>query len=259
MKRVISAAVGIPLVVLAVFLSPPPLYRGLAAVLAALALTEYLRLCGIAGPLGWAATAGGAAAAAAAGTAEGGLLAGGALLLLLALSTLKVGDPARRFRETGEAVLGMVYIAYAFAVIVLLRQLPHGAAWTMVFLAVIWAGDTAAYYGGTMTGRRRLAPLLSPNKTWEGAAWGLAGSAVAGGILTVLLVREAALTDGLFVGFAVGISGQVGDLVQSLWKRAKGVKDSGHLIPGHGGLLDRIDSLLLGIPVGYNLLNHWMY
>jgi phosphatidate cytidylyltransferase len=98
---------------------------------------------------------------------------------------------------------------------------------------------------------------LSPNKTWAGAVGGLAGS-LAGGLLSLPL-----FADEVSVGFiaatslAVGLSGQLGDLFESLWKRAKGVKDSGNLIPGHGGILDRIDSLLIGIPVGYHIVRSW--
>jgi len=121
-------------------------------------------------------------------------------------------------------------------------------------LLVLWAGDTGAYYGGRRFGRRKLAPLLSPKKTLEGALFGLAGSLVVGMTAAMFLLEGVTVFQALAVSLVVALCGQAGDLVVSLWKRAKGVKDSGRLIPGHGGLLDRIDSLLLGLPAGYILI-----
>jgi phosphatidate cytidylyltransferase len=136
-------------------------------------------------------------------------------------------------------------------------ETAHGSAWLFLVLGATWAGDSAAFFVGSRFGRRRLCPGLSPNKTWAGAFGGLAGS-LAGGLLSLpLFAGEASLPFVALTSLAVGLTGQLGDLFESLWKRAKGVKDSGNLIPGHGGILDRIDSLLIGIPVCYHVVHTW--
>lgn len=129
---------------------------------------------------------------------------------------------------------------------------PRGLAWTLVVVLAIWVGDSTAYLGGRSFGRRKLAPALSPGKTVEG---GIAG------LLAAMLVVAAAFPLvglgnswlGLATGAALGLAGQVGDLAESFLKRQAGVKDTGDLIPGHGGVLDRIDALLFAFPVGLAL------
>lgn len=125
----------------------------------------------------------------------------------------------------------------------------------VIFLLVaVYVGDIAAYYGGRAFGRRRLAPVISPNKTWEGAVSGLLGS-IGGALLAPLwFARALPLGDAALLGAALGAIGIVGDLAESLLKRAAGVKDSGSLLPGHGGVLDRTDSLLFAAPALY-----WYY
>lgn len=258
MKREASALVAIPLVVAAVFLPDRELFRWIVTALSLLALWEYAALCRLTGLLSAAVLAGGVISLSAA-YGEGGLsFPGAALLIVLVASLWKVKDPAESFRRSGEAVLGTVYISFAFTSLLLLRDLPGGSAWIMVLLIILWAGDSAAYYGGSRFGRRKLAPLISPKKTWEGAIAGLLGSLVAGTVTALLLLDDLPLGRVAVLTLAVAASGQVGDLLESLWKRAKGVKDSGRIIPGHGGLLDRIDSLLLGAPVGYQLIKAWV-
>ena len=180
------------------------------------------------------------------------------MLVLALLSLWRVNDPARRFRGLAEGVLGLCYIGYAMGCLWLLRmETAHGAAWLFLVLGATWAGDSAAFFVGSRFGRRRFCPDLSPNKTWAGAVGGLAGS-LAGGLLSLpLFAGEVSAGFIAATSLAVGLSGQLGDLFESLWKRAKGVKDSGNLIPGHGGILDRIDSLLIGIPIGYHIVRTW--
>ncbi len=248
--RILAALVGMPLVLAAVFAAPPALFGALVLLAALLALHEYLRLCAVEAPL--AATAllalAGLLAAVRANVVPGAVAA--ALPALALVSLWRVGDPARRFRELGESVLGLGYIGYAMGCLWLLREsTANGPAWVLLVLAATWAGDSAAYFVGTRFGRRKLAPTLSPHKTWAGAVGGLAGSLGGGCAALPLLGGAPALLPVVAASLAVGVAGQLGDLFESLWKRAKGVKDSGTLIPGHGGLLDRIDSLLLAIPV----------
>ena len=131
--------------------------------------------------------------------------------------------------------------------------LDSGAAWVYAVVAVTWASDTGAYFAGRAFGRRKMSPLLSPKKTWEGLAGGVL-AAVAAGVLIVLLVGlPIGLAGGIIIGVLGALGGTFGDLAESLLKRQAGIKDSGKLIPGHGGLLDRIDSLLFTGPLIYYL------
>ena len=256
--RIIAALVGIPPVLAAVFLAGPVSFGAIVLALALLALHEYLRLCAVEPPLA-AAVLVAAVPVLVAVPAGGAPGVGAAALLALALGSLwRVTDPARRFRGLAEGVLGLCYIGYAMGCLWLLRmETAHGSAWLFLVLGATWAGDSAAFFVGSRFGRRRLCPGLSPNKTWAGAFGGLAGS-LAGGLLSLpLFAGEASLPFVALTSLAVGLTGQLGDLFESLWKRAKGVKDSGNLIPGHGGILDRIDSLLIGIPVCYHVVHTW--
>jgi phosphatidate cytidylyltransferase len=142
--------------------------------------------------------------------------------------------------------------ALAQAVTIGSPSAARGLAWVLIVIFVTWVNDSAAYLIGRAIGRHPLAPIVSPRKTTEGSVAGLLGSALIGsiGFATFGLGNWwiGALTGGL-----IGIAGQIGDLAESYLKRAAGVKDSGNLIPGHGGLLDRIDGLLFAFPAGYVL------
>jgi phosphatidate cytidylyltransferase len=124
-----------------------------------------------------------------------------------------------------------------------------GLYWTLFLLAVIWSGDTAALLVGKTLGRSRFFPSLSPKKTNEGAVAGLAAGIIVGFILQRFFLTELPLKHVLILALLLGIAGQLGDLAESMLKRAAAVKDSSNLIPGHGGILDRLDSLLFAIPV----------
>lgn len=129
---------------------------------------------------------------------------------------------------------------------------PLGLAWILTVVLAIWIGDSAAYLGGRAFGRRRMAPELSPNKTWEGAAIGFGGSTLTS-IATFTVVGLGPWWVGALVGAALGFAGQLGDLCESFLKRQAGAKDSGNLLPGHGGILDRIDALFFALPLAYFL------
>lgn len=128
---------------------------------------------------------------------------------------------------------------------------PRGLAWTALVVFTIWVGDSAAYLGGRSLGRHPLAPRISPKKTVEGSVAGLLGSALTAWLCATVFGLNLPIAVALGFGLLIGISGQLGDLVESLIKRRAGVKDSGNLIPGHGGILDRIDALLLAFPVAW--------
>lgn len=150
-------------------------------------------------------------------------------------------------------IQGVCYIALPLALLILLRSAPGGTAWIFLLCAVIFAGDTAALYVGTLWGRHKLCPAISPGKTVEGALGGLAANLAVGMAAKALFLPEVGWAAALAFAAAVGLAGQVGDLFESELKRASNVKDSGGLLPGHGGVLDRIDALLFAAPVAFVL------
>ncbi len=155
------------------------------------------------------------------------------------------------FEELIYTVFILVYVVLFMEFLPLIRRGPNGVLWLILFLAVNWAGDSAAYFVGRRYGRRKLYPLVSPGKTIEGAAGGLAGSILAALLFKWVAFRELSSFGAIFTGFAVGMFAQIGDLCESLFKRAYGIKDSGRILPGHGGMLDRFDGILFSLPVMY--------
>ena len=141
-------------------------------------------------------------------------------------------------------LLGCFYLGFLLPHWVLLLRLPHGRKWVFFILLVIMVGDSAAYFVGRRFGKRKLAPEISPGKTVEGALGYVAGSIAAGGIGGMFLLPESHAFEAIAVALCLSILGQLGDLFESWIKRAFAVKDSGSLLPGHGGLLDRLDSLI---------------
>lgn len=146
-------------------------------------------------------------------------------------------------------LLGSQWIGSAFCLVAILSYLaPTRFPWLMLsILAPIWAGDSAAYFVGRKYGRHKMAPNLSPNKSWEGAIANFCCAAAFGGLIGQMAILPIGV--GIGLGAIAGSIGQLGDLFESAWKRHFNVKDSGALLPGHGGILDRVDSLLFTIPV----------
>jgi len=148
-------------------------------------------------------------------------------------------------------VLGSVYIPLFLAYLILLRNVSLGSSWIFFLLAVIFAGDTGAYYVGSYFGRHKLCPAVSPKKTVEGALGGLAANLLIGALFKNYLMPNQSWWIVSLLFITMGVAGQVGDLFESQFKRVGGIKDSGTLLPGHGGILDRIDALLFAAPVVY--------
>jgi phosphatidate cytidylyltransferase len=149
---------------------------------------------------------------------------------------------------------GAFYMGWTLSLFLVLREETKGFEWVLVVLLGTFATDTGAFFTGRVLGRRPLAPRISPGKTWEGAIGGFlfgAGTVLA---LTTWLELPISTWEGAALGALVGVSAQAGDLVESMIKRASGVKDSGRLIPGHGGTLDRLDSVVFVIVVVYHFL-----
>ena len=149
-----------------------------------------------------------------------------------------------------DCAMGSAYLAVGLGALFLLRLLPEDAAYlTLSLLFIIWACDTGAYFSGKFFGGKKLCPSISPGKTWAGLFGG-----VGAGIAVALLCHfvfgiYSGIFGTIFIGLLISVAGQAGDLVVSKYKRYVGVKDTGTLIPGHGGILDRVDSLLLAAPV----------
>ena len=151
--------------------------------------------------------------------------------------------------ELSHKTTGLVYLAVPLSFLPLIPVLPHGQWWLMFLLVVVWANDTCAYFTGKYLGKHKLSPEISPKKTLEGAAGGILGGAIAAVLFGyfAMLGHEAWM---IFVlSIVIGIIAMIGDLAESFYKRSAGVKDSGTIFPGHGGVLDRIDSLIFVIPL----------
>lgn len=179
------------------------------------------------------------------------------LLFLVAIAAWYVATPCAGIGDVAVSVFGPIYTSFAFSAIVLVRVSDkgvHGALLTLGVMLSLWANDAVAYIVGSRIGSHKLAPRISPNKSWEGFWAGLVGSVAVWVVLALAGVANIGVPLAAVIGLVVGIVGVVGDLFESRIKRGVGVKDSGNLIPGHGGLLDRSDSLLFGSIAAYILL-----
>lgn len=218
----------------------------------ALALFEACRMLAVPGRVS-AVAIGGLAALAAVAVAEGrepliGVLAGAAVALVIAAAA---EPPRTRLRAVSGALLALVWIGLGVAHAILLRELDHGGALLLDVLLAVFVGDTAAHLFGSLYGRTRLAPTISPNKTVEGLVAGVvcgtaAVCAVAAGFQDWLPLGDAAL-----IGLVAALAGPVGDLFESMVKREAQVKDSGSLLGPHGGVLDRVDAALFAVVAAY--------
>jgi phosphatidate cytidylyltransferase len=275
--RIATAAVLIPIVVAIVWWAPPVLLAALAALIAILALLEFFDLgdrIGLRAFKKWSyfCTALIFYAQYSAGflikhsfsegisivrDAAGGALSIEAALLIFIFGCVSIGLSTRRpLHEVLPAIAisaaGILFIALPFSYIVRLNETEQVGRQLVLFtLVLVWAGDMLAYFVGKGLGRLPMAPALSPKKTWEGAI----GNVIASMLMGVLFARwmQMDVTIPLVIAGVANIAGQAGDLIESAYKRGAAVKDSGALLPGHGGMLDRIDSLILAAPVVWTL------
>lgn len=158
------------------------------------------------------------------------------------------------FESWAEFFMGAAYVGTCAAHFWFLRTLPMGKEWVVFLLVVVWSGDAGAYYVGRGIGRHKLCPRISGGKTVEGAVGGLAANCVAASILGFLVFRHIDFLLLLLLAVTLGIIGQLGDLTESIMKRSFKVKDSGALLPGHGGIFDRVDAVLMATPAMYWIL-----
>jgi phosphatidate cytidylyltransferase len=285
-KRIATAVVLIPLVLLLVLKAPLYVLAIVAGAVALLAIAEFLKLVThyAVQPLTLATYAFVAlffAYVIVASTNRTPLMETTAVLYGLAVAAalapfvfltvaMRRSDLTSGYPAAAASAFAFGYIAIPMALLVEVRQQSAGAIWTIYTLLAVWAGDIFAYFVGKSLGRHRMSPQISPNKTWEGAAASILASVIVGtlwmqhapGISSALLrIGLIDRRDGMFgleqpqlwpiilLSAVVNIAAQLGDLVESLIKRGAGVKDSGAILPGHGGMLDRIDAMLFAVPI----------
>lgn len=260
MQRILTAAILTPLVLLALFKLPGPWFFAFIALIVEGAVFEYLQLVRnraphaplapllVGVPL--------AAAAVSASLFAGALLLDPRLHLFAAGVLLSVGlgsltllsrvPLAETLDALGILGFGVLYFALPISA---MHYLQQADPWLVFLLfAVVWLGDSAAYYMGSAMGRHKMAPVISPKKTWEGSAAGFVTSILSAAVWSFWRLDRVD-PKLLLVAALVALAAQTGDLVESMIKRGSGVKDSGSLLPGHGGMLDRIDALLFATPV----------
>jgi len=254
--RLITAAVALPALILAVLKAPQDYFTAGMAVVAAAGVLELMfmykagrlmtvaaallgALCILAHPRGMMAEA---------------LLA--SMLLIGVIRLFAKPSPDSALQDMAPAMLGLLYVAGLLSFMLLLHKAHHGLV--LFILGTVWISDAFAYFIGTKFGRHKLYPSMSPKKSWEGAAASVAGGAIGALVLGAIFLDQLLLFNQLLIaGIAIGVVAVAGDLVESMIKRDAGVKDSSNFIPGHGGLLDKIDGSLYSAPVLVYILSSW--
>jgi len=260
MKRVITAAVLIPLVLLLLLQGSFLVLVAAAALVAELAAWEFLSIAAVHGLRRTLVMVSIAVLFAATFRSPALILPAIGLCGLFLIIVCSFHSPLERvLADSAFSLFALFYIGLSLATLPLLSIQPDGPSLLIFLFCIVWTGDIAALYVGRNFGRHRLAPQISPNKSWEGSAASLAGSLLIAAAL-VVLARELGsrsisalhfagpLARWLGLAVVLNLFAQVGDLVESAIKRGAGVKDSGAMLPGHGGILDRIDALLLAAP-----------
>jgi phosphatidate cytidylyltransferase len=251
----ITAFILLPVVILSILKGGPLVFACLLSVFSFVGMHEYYRMALPGRTLeAWLAAAcgsallffpflGGDQLALAAIT---GLFMAFALLFLFRITDINFAA-----RDVAYAALGFLYIPLLLMHLVMLHRTTYGWQWLLVIMLIVMSNDSAAYYTGSAFGKHRLYPLVSPKKSVEGALGGLVGSMVGTMVARLTFFPQLTLLDALMTAIFIGILGQTGDLFESMLKRSFGVKDSGNSIPGHGGVLDRLDSIIFAAPAMY--------
>ena len=260
-KRWITALIAMPLIGWLIIKGGPTIFALTVAVVSIIALWEYFRIAFVDDPPSailpfsiWAYTISAAMMLATRYSPRGAMtfvvihLIGAAVFSILRFQRLQVAH-----KIVIKQVFGLIYIPFFMSFTVLLYVGSNGIHWIFFLLLVVAAGDTGAYYVGSYWGSHKLCPSVSPKKTIEGAVGGLAANLLAGFFYKIIFFPSLPAVDCLALALCAGAVGQAGDLFESEFKRAAGVKDSSRLLPGHGGVWDRIDALLFAAPVTYLL------
>lgn len=266
MKRILTAIIGLPVLLYTVWSHSPYFFVALTAIAAVLALSEFYGLvvkfgCKPQVVAGYTA----ALVVLASFLFDKPSLAVAAVIALSIASLAAALGTSNEVKDSlmsvSSTMFGVVYVALLPGCLIGVRMLPdaitrltapHLASKLLtMFFALVMMTDTGAYYVGRTLGRHKLAPRISPGKTIEGAIGGFVMAVVTGVLCKVIFFHEIPITHAIALGAAIGLVGQIGDLAESMLKRGAGVKDSGNLLPGHGGMLDRIDSILFCAPLLY--------
>jgi phosphatidate cytidylyltransferase len=261
-KRWITALVALPFLIALILKGGPTVFALFVTVAATIALWEYFQMVFAshqpAVPLYYTLWSYAAGIAIILTIQPYGLKAAAAVLAIHLigagfLSIFRYGISADAPVVAVKQVFGVFYVPLFLSYAVMLYGDPNGVHWVFLLLLVVAAGDTGAYYVGSYWGRHKLCPAVSPKKTVEGALGGLVANIIVGAGYTQLFLPFVSLPACLLFAVVVGAVGQAGDLFESEFKRSAGIKDSGKLLPGHGGFLDRIDALLFAAPTAYLL------
>lgn len=263
LARWVTGLVALPFLVLAIVWGDGTLFGSVVAAAAVVALWEYM---GLISPKStpqqriWAGIPAFLMAPLtiyAAGT--GHLAIVPALLMLylfifaaVAVRQFKINTKA--WHTTTFQLMAFCHVSIPLCLAVIIRKGPLGITWIFALLLIIFAGDIGAYYTGKTIGKHKLAPAVSPKKTIEGSIGGILSNLLIAGLYQFFFLPEVSLEVMLLIAVLAGVAGQIGDLFISVLKRDGGIKDSGHILPGHGGILDRIDALLLALPVAWILI-----
>ncbi|HLG14624.1 MAG TPA: phosphatidate cytidylyltransferase [Blastocatellia bacterium] len=266
MKRILTALVAIPILLFTVWVETPYYFVGITAAAAVVALTEFYAL----------ASQTKLKTVTAAGYAAGALIVyafvadrpalivvaiAGLALVALTVAVVTTNEMSAALASVSASVFGVVYAVLLPAYLVGVRMIPdssvtppvpHLAAKLLtMFLAMVMMTDTGAYYTGRSIGRHKLAPRVSPGKTIEGSVGGFVAATLSGLVCKLAFFPEIQTLHAVAFGAVIGVVSQIGDLAESILKRGAGVKDSGRIFPGHGGMLDRMDSILFCAPILY--------
>jgi phosphatidate cytidylyltransferase len=268
-KRTLVTLILLPIGIALIVIGGVP-YTLLIALAMALAAWEYARLFRLGGLQPAAVLVIGGTILLVAGRAWNGFESAPWIISLLILASMTYHLVAyergrdQSATDLGVTVTGMLYIGWIGAYLVSLRALPDGMWWVLLALPAVWFADSGAYFIGSRWGRHKMSPRLSPKKSWEGyfggILFGVLGGALLGYIYPTWLGAGPAITPlrGLLLGLVMSIFPTLGDLGESMIKRQVGVKDSGNLLPGHGGAFDRIDSWLWAGVIGYYIIL-WLF
>jgi phosphatidate cytidylyltransferase len=259
MRRLASVVVLLPVFLLIVIKAPAYLFDALVVLASATALWELTRLLEHGGRPVFRLLGVVAGSAVTAAFAASGMLPPFALptavltaAVLVVLAAAIWRGPAPSTEPAANTLLAVLYVGWLLGYGILLHHASaRGDALVLFVVGITWIGETMAYVVGSTLGRRKLAPVISPRKTVEGAVAQVLASVLAGLALGAWLLPECGVAVFAAGGALLGMVGQIGDLAESVIKRSAGTKDTGHIIPGHGGVLDRIDSLLFNLPAAF--------
>jgi phosphatidate cytidylyltransferase len=251
LKRLIVAIILLPLLYVYIAFLPPGYFFFLIIIISTLALSEFYSMYGVSGVLRYAGLLFGLSVLGMSYISWAHLpdVIVAAMMAAMVIRLLFRRDPISSLSDIAPIVVGLLYIPALLSFQVEIRR--FGAEWIIFLYGTVWASDSLAYYVGKGMGKRKLYIEVSPNKTVAGAVGSLIGGAAGALILKTFIVHQLTTASAVAIGIMVGIISIIGDLVESMFKRDAGVKDSGELIPGHGGMLDKVDGALYAGPLLY--------